>query len=122
MAPSATNDAFDGDPTDLDFSTFSNVINGKLTSAKETRHGINPATEEPLPEVPVATPADVDAAIDAAKEAFKSWSRVSWSEREKSCLDFAEALGRYKQQFAKLLTREQGKPVSISSCQQLTLP
>jgi len=111
MAPSATNDAHNGAPADLDFSTFSNVINGKLTSTKETRHGINPATEEPLPEVPVATPADVDAAVDAAKEAFKSWSKVSWSEREKSCLDFAEALGRYKQQFAKLLTQEQGKPV-----------
>jgi len=119
MAPSATSDGTNGAQADLDFSTFQNVINGKLTSTKNTRHGINPATAEPLPEVPVATPADVDAAVDAAKEAFKSWSKTEWSERQKACQAFGDALAKYKEQFAKLLTKEQGKPVSLEPFCQL---
>lgn len=56
----------------LDFSTFYNVIDGKLSPTKETRHGINPATEEPNPEVPVSTPKDVDRAVEAGQRAFRS--------------------------------------------------
>lgn len=63
----------------LDFTTFHNTIDGKLTSTKETRHNINPATKKPNAEVPVCTPEDVDAAIAAARKAFNSWSKVPMS-------------------------------------------
>ena len=93
------------------WSNYSNTINGKLTSTKQTRHGINPATGKPNPEVPVSTAEDVDAAISAAKEAFKSWSQTSWDERSKAVGGFADALEKHAADFAKLLTQEQGKPV-----------
>ena len=58
------------------FSNYKNSIDGKLVGTKETRHGINPATGEANPEVPVATQADVDAAVEAGLKAFKTWSKT----------------------------------------------
>jgi acyl-CoA reductase-like NAD-dependent aldehyde dehydrogenase len=92
-------------------SNFQNTINGKLSGTKTTRHGINPATGKPNPEVPVATPKDVDAAVSAAKEAFKSWSNVPYDERRQAVIAFGDALEAHSNDFAKLLTQEQGKPV-----------
>ena len=96
---------------ELKFTTFSNVIGGKLTSTESTRHGINPATGDPNPEVPVSTPVDVDAAVNAGRAAFKSWSKSSQDERKKAVLAFADALESYQSQFVKMLVQEQGKPV-----------
>src|SRR6201999_4268076 len=69
---------------------FYNSINGKLTSTEKTRHGINPATGKANPEVPVSTPKDVDDAVAAAKEAFKSWSQTPWEKRQEAALAFAD--------------------------------
>ncbi|KAI9375964.1 Aldehyde/histidinol dehydrogenase [Aspergillus egyptiacus] len=94
------------------FTNFHNTINGKQTSTAETRHGINPATGEPNPEVPVSTQEDVDKAVAAAQEAFKSWSETPVAERKKAVLAFADGVEKYAQDFAKLLVQEQGKPDS----------
>ena len=94
------------------FEGFYNTINGKLTSTEQTRHGINPATGKANPEVPVSTQKDVDDAVAAAKEAFKSWSQESWEKRREAVLAFADGLEKYENDFGKLLTQEQGKPVS----------
>jgi len=101
---------------------YYNVINGKLKSTNETRHGINPAIKKALPEVPVATPADVDEAVAAAKEAFKSWSKVPWDDRRKAVLAWADAIEKNREDFAKLLTTEQGKPLVFAKTEvDLTL-
>lgn len=109
----------DGGASKLDFTKFSNVINGKLSSTEKTRRGVNPATLEELYEVPVSTPADVDAAVEAGKTAFKSWKKTSHAERSKALQAFAEAIMENKTEFAKLLTKEQGKPVSPAQVQSI---
>jgi acyl-CoA reductase-like NAD-dependent aldehyde dehydrogenase len=96
----------------LDFTTFYNVIDGRLSPTKETRHGINPATEKSNPEVPVSTPEDVDRAVEAGQRAFRSWSKTTYAERQKALSAFADALEAERDNFAKLLVQEQGKPVS----------
>ena len=113
MAPSATND-FNGASVQskIQFDSFSNIINGKPVSTSKTRHGINPSNKKANWEVPVATPEDVDEAVKAGKAAFKKWSKTSVEERRKAVLAFADALDAQKNEFAKLLTTEQGKPVS----------
>lgn len=93
------------------FNNYSNWINGKASTTAKTRHAINPATKEALPEVPVSTREDVDNAVKAAREAFKSWKKVPWDDRAKAVTSFAEALEAQQADFAKLLTTEQGKPV-----------
>lgn len=94
------------------FGEYHNTIDGKQSSTQQTRHGINPATGKPNAEVPVSTQQDVDAAVDAAKKAFKSWAKVPWGERQQACYKFADAIEKHGDDFAKLLTQEQGKPVS----------
>jgi acyl-CoA reductase-like NAD-dependent aldehyde dehydrogenase len=113
MAPSATDGSNGTNGTaKIQFDTFQNVINGKLVPTSTTRHGINPATKKANLEVPVSTQKDVDDAVAAGKAAYKTWSRTSVEERREKLLAYAEALKEYTNEFAKLLTTEQGKPVS----------
>ena len=97
----------------LDFTTFTHCINGTLLTTKTSRHGINPSNLSALPDVPVASEQDLDAAVTAARAAFKTWSKVPWEERKKALLAFNDALEEEKDGFVKLLTTEQGKPVSL---------
>ncbi len=55
------------------------LIGGKFVESQSSqwRDIINPATQEVLARVPFATPAEVDAAVAAAKEAFKTWRKTS---------------------------------------------
>ncbi|KAF7588117.1 hypothetical protein BBP40_006150 [Aspergillus hancockii] len=99
----------------LDITTFYNVINNELTTTAETRHGINPANRQPNPEVPVSTAEDLDKAVTAARRAFKKWSRTSFDERRAALHAFADAFEANKDSFARLLTQEQGKPLSQAS-------
>ncbi|KAK5941872.1 hypothetical protein PMZ80_005823 [Knufia obscura] len=99
------------------FGEYYNTIDGKLCSTQETRHGINPATGKPNPEVPVATREDVDTAVAAAQKAFKSWSKVPYSERQQALRNFADALEKHQDDFAKLLTQEQGKPLMFAKAE-----
>lgn len=95
----------------LDFTKFYNVIDGKLESTATTRHGINPSTLEKNPPVPVSTIEDVDRAVEAAVKAAESWADVPYLERQKKVAQFADGLEALKDDFAVMLTKEQGKPV-----------
>lgn len=92
---------------------FRNTVDGRLTSSKHTRHGINPADGSAMWEVPVATLQDVDAAVAAGKRAFTSWSQTPYAKRREALVAFADAVELHAQSFAELLTMEQGKPVSF---------
>ena len=96
----------------LDWTSFKNVINGKLTTTSKTRCSINPSTLEENPQVPVSTEKDVDDAVAAAKAAQIKWADVPVQERQKAVRDFAAALKHEKKDFAEQLVKEQGKPVS----------
>ncbi|KAM3069063.1 hypothetical protein ACMFMG_004244 [Clarireedia jacksonii] len=93
----------------MDFSTFHNVIDGKLTSTPKTRHSVDPATEEPNPEVPLSTQEDLDKAVLAAGKAQKSWQNTTIAERRKLFSQYADALESYRKEFVDLLISEQGK-------------
>lgn len=93
------------------FDKFWNVIDGKLASTAATRHGINPARIEELPPVPVSTQNDVQAAVDAARRAAPAWAAVPLQERQRRVVQLAEALSSQQDDFAKMLTLEQGKTV-----------
>jgi acyl-CoA reductase-like NAD-dependent aldehyde dehydrogenase len=123
MAPSATADLSESSaiPTKLDFTTFHNIINGKLVGAKRYHAGINPATKEKLWSVPAATKEDLDDAVIAARAAFKKWKNTTREERNAILLKYADAIEANKEEFSRLLTTEQGKPTfqadnEIDSC------
>ncbi|KAJ0421156.1 aldehyde dehydrogenase [Aspergillus carlsbadensis] len=99
----------------LDTTTFHNVVDGQLLSTATTRHGINPATKHPNPDVPVTTAADLDRAVTAARSAYKKWSRTTFDERRQALNAYADAIDANKDALAALLTQEQGKPLTQAS-------
>ena len=65
--------------------TLTNLVDGKPVAPADgqTAEILNPATAAPFAQAPVSTAADVDAAMQAAANAFEKWrdttpSRVSW--------------------------------------------
>lgn len=73
------------------------------------RNGINPATGEQNPDVPVSTAEDLDRAVTAAKIAQKSWARLSWEERAAKIRAYADLVSTYREELVNLLISEQGK-------------
>ena len=99
----------------LDIKTYlGNVINNQLVPTPTTRHSIDPATGQPLYEVPVARKEDLDAAVDAARKAFRTWSSTPFSERANLLLKYADTIEHHRDELEQLLTSEQGKPLSLS--------
>ena len=100
-------------PTNIDFQSFSNIVDGQPRGGKAKYNGINPATKEKLWDVPVATQQDVEDAVSAARKAFPSWSKTPFEQRAKLLVQFADAFEGYEKEFTDLMTAETGKPVSM---------
>jgi acyl-CoA reductase-like NAD-dependent aldehyde dehydrogenase len=91
---------------------FKLLINGRLTPGAAKLAVVNPATEEVLAEAPRADHAQLEAAIAAAKAAFPAWSAKPTRARGELLAKLASALEARKDEFARLLTQEQGKPLA----------
>ena len=74
----------------------------------------NPATEEPLAEVALSGPADVDAAVAAAHDAFDDarWSGRDPAEQEAVLRRLATLVGEHAEELAWLETLDNGKPLA----------
>ena len=91
---------------------FKNFINGEWVGAKsgKTLENRNPAnTEEIIGEFPLSGPEDVDAAVSAARNAYKSWRLTPAPKRAEILFRVAELLVKRKEDFARGMTREMGK-------------
>ncbi|MEA3539752.1 MAG: aldehyde dehydrogenase family protein [Pseudomonadota bacterium] len=93
------------------------LIGGALVPGDMTMDVINPATEEVLAVCPRGSEAQLDAAVAAAKAAVPAWSRRSMQERRDLLLKLADAIEAKTDSFARLLTQEQGKPLSESTAE-----
>ncbi|KAF3017753.1 hypothetical protein E8E14_006584 [Neopestalotiopsis sp. 37M] len=91
-----------------------NIVNNDFLATKSTRNGVDPATGEELPNVPVATKGDLDKAVEHARKAFKTWSQTPFSERARLLVQFADAIEADREPLEKLLTMESGKPIGLS--------
>src|SRR3954447_7680963 len=75
-------------------------------------HTINPGTGETLGKVADGGAADVDAAVAAAKAAFKEWRNVLPLERAKMLRRIAEVLRKHAQELAMIDAADCGNPVA----------
>jgi malonate-semialdehyde dehydrogenase (acetylating)/methylmalonate-semialdehyde dehydrogenase len=93
--------------------TISHWIDGSTTAGASTRVGpvYNPATGSQTAEVPLASAADVDRAVQSARNAFETWRYSSLSQRQNIMFAFRELVAARKLDFAKLLTAEHGKTI-----------
>ncbi len=89
-------------------------IDGAWVSASDgaRMNIINPATEEPIDSVPVATTADLDRALAAADRAWRSWREVDVWTRSATLRRVAELIRERAEAIAAILTEEQGKPLA----------
>jgi aminobutyraldehyde dehydrogenase len=71
---------------------------------------VNPKTEEVITNLPDASAAQVDAAVTAATEAFRTWSRTTPVERSTLLLKLADAIERDAESFATVEALNTGKP------------
>jgi acyl-CoA reductase-like NAD-dependent aldehyde dehydrogenase len=95
----------------INFKTdYSMTVGGTALKTEATFPAYNPATRQVIAQVPEASQADVDAAVDAAGAAFKSWSKSSVKERAQALCALADAIEAKAESFMTLLTKEQGKP------------
>nr|WP_276235121.1 NAD-dependent succinate-semialdehyde dehydrogenase [Halosegnis sp. DT85] len=74
-------------------------------------HRIDPATGDALEPVAEHDAEDVDAALDEATAAFESWSDTRLEERRRLLTEAADVLRDRTEEFARLMTREMGKPI-----------
>jgi len=72
---------------------------------------VNPATGQQIKTYDEMTPAQVSAAVAQAHEAWKSWRKTSFADRGKLMKSAGEILRRRKEEFARLMAIEMGKPL-----------
>ncbi|MFJ9414652.1 aldehyde dehydrogenase family protein [Streptomyces sp. NPDC101227] len=80
---------------------------------------INPATEEVVGRAPEASRAQVEAAVDAAREAFEGWSRTTPEERSAILDRAAEVMRREIVPYAELARAESGATTGIARGMQV---
>lgn len=87
------------------------LINGEWTSGGEMLASYNPANGEELAKFTDASDADVDAAVAAAQEAFKTWSKTTVTERAAILNKIADVIDENAELFALQETLDNGKPI-----------
>ncbi|GLR00043.1 CoA-acylating methylmalonate-semialdehyde dehydrogenase [Dyella mobilis] len=94
-----------------DVATVKLLIDGAFVESKTSQwHDVvNPATQAVLARVPFATKDEVDAAVSAAKHAFKSWRKTPIGTRARIFLKYQQLIRENLGELAALLTAEQGK-------------
>src|SRR5436309_11693267 len=88
-----------------------NYVNGAWCRSTATEYFdvTNPATAELLARTPLSTSADVDAAVQAAADAFPAWRRIPPGERIQYLFKLKNLLDEHIDELARLITVENGK-------------
>jgi acyl-CoA reductase-like NAD-dependent aldehyde dehydrogenase len=105
----------------MDFRQF---IGGEWTGAANggTWDLVNPATEEIIDLLPYGDAIDAAAALDAAADAFPSWSEKTPYERAALLEKTAGIIRSNADEFAKITTAESGKPLDQAKAEWLSAP
>jgi acyl-CoA reductase-like NAD-dependent aldehyde dehydrogenase len=90
------------------------------TSSSERLTSYNPATGAAIGSVPIASAADVDAAVARARVAAAVWSTRSFAARAEEIGAFRRALAARADELAELLHLENGKPMVEAYTEILT--
>ena len=93
---------------------ISHWIGGKIVPGESGRTGpvYNPATGEQTHEVDFASADEIDAAVEAASEAFLAWRATSLSKRADIFFTIRELLEQRRPELARILTTQHGKVLS----------
>ena len=101
--------------------TLQNFVNGKFTDASDGRTSdmIDPSTGEVYAHAPVSGRQDVDAAMQAAANAFEGWRDATPSERSLAMIRIADAIEARADELVEAETRNTGKPVALTRSEEI---
>jgi len=88
------------------------LINGKPVAGADYFETINPATQGVLAEVASGTEAEVNAAVQAAKEAFPKWAGLPATERAKKIRALGELIAKHVPEIAQTETSDTGQVIA----------
>ena len=90
------------------------LINGSVvhSAAVEDVPVTDPATQLVLARTPLATTAEMEAAVAAAKNALPAWSATSAPNRARVMLKFQALIREHTEELAHMITREHGKTLA----------
>jgi len=97
--------------------TLENFVGGEwvASTGDSARQIVSPVTGETLAEAPNASAEDLDRAVAAARAAQPRWAALSAWERAKICHAIADLIEERREDFARDLTLEQGKPYAAEA-------
>lgn len=90
---------------------LSHWIDGKEVKGTSGRFSdvMNPATGEVIARVPLATPAELDAAVASAAKAQIAWAATNPQRRARVMMKFGDLINQNMDMLAELVSREHGK-------------
>jgi len=89
------------------------LIGSRFEAGTEAdEHILNPRTGGKIVDLPEASHTQVEAAVDAAEQAFTSWSQTTPAERSNYLLKIADAIEKDADGFAALEALNCGKPIN----------
>ena len=89
-----------------------NFINGNLISPKsrDYMNNISPVTGEVYSLIPDSDDQDINKAVSSAKEAFKTWSKLSKKQRYDHIMHLADVIDEHFEELVKAESKDNGKP------------
>jgi len=92
-----------------------NLIGGEWVESKgEILDVVNPVTDQVIAKVPISTRDEIDAAMEAAKEAFPDWRRTTPLARSRCLFRLKELLEENFEEVSRIQTQEHGKTIDES--------
>jgi succinate-semialdehyde dehydrogenase/glutarate-semialdehyde dehydrogenase len=97
------------------------IIDGERVSGggRRTHTVMNPATGEPLAELPLANVEDLDRALDTAAKGFRIWRNSTPHERAAVLQGAAQLMMQRQEELARVATLEQGKTLAEAKIEVL---
>ena len=101
--------------TQANLSVLQNYVNGQWSaSAGATLDVVNPATAEPLAQVPLSIAAELNQAAEAAQAAFQLWRRTPATQRIQYLFRLKALMEEQFEEIARTITLECGKTLDES--------
>src|SRR5256885_11813191 len=97
--------------------TLQNFVGGEWidSTGDGARPIVSPVTGETLAQAPDASAEDIDRAVAAARAAQPKWAALSAWDRAKVCHAIADLIDERREEFARELSLEQGKPYAAEA-------
>ncbi|MCB0227260.1 MAG: aldehyde dehydrogenase family protein, partial [Anaerolineae bacterium] len=106
-----TNHPFRRIKMETPFFEVTHYINGEFVNSPLQFEKLYPATNQVIGTVAEGKQAEVDRAVSAAKNAFKTWGKMSASQRRPILRAFAEGIRKNADELARIETFDVGRAI-----------